>query len=106
MKAQVWFDAHDYRVLIWSAQSPDLNPIEHLWEHLKHKLTGYERAPKGVLELWDRVQVEWEKIDVAVCQNLFESMPRRIEAVLKAKGGLKSTSLFKISQVSKPFKCV
>ena len=30
---------------------------------------------------------KWNKIDTAVCQNLIESMPRRIEAVLKAKGG-------------------
>jgi hypothetical protein len=37
--------------------------------------------------LWERVEKEWNKIDVEVCQNLIESMPRRIAAVLKAKGG-------------------
>ena len=41
----------------------------------------------GMLELWERVETEWEKIPAEVCQNLIESMPRRIEAVLKAKGG-------------------
>jgi hypothetical protein len=30
---------------------------------------------------------EWNKIDAVVCQNLIESMPRRVAAVLKAKGG-------------------
>ena len=74
-------------VLTWPAQSPDLNPIEHLWAHLKRKLQGYETAPKGILEFWERVQVEWEKIESSVCQELVESMPRRVEAVLKAKGG-------------------
>ena len=43
--------------------------------------------PKGILELWERVEKEWEKIGSEVCQNLIESMPRRVEAVLKAKGG-------------------
>ena len=86
-KAQSWFADHDFQVLSWPAQSPDLNPIEHLWDHLKRKLEGYERAPTGILELWERVQVEWEKIESEVCQNLIESMPRRVAAVLKAKGG-------------------
>jgi stalled ribosome alternative rescue factor ArfA len=34
----------------------------------------------------ERVEEEWNKIDAVVCQNLIESMPRRVEAVLKAKG--------------------
>jgi len=37
--------------------------------------------------LWERVQVEWDKIPAKVCQDLIESMPRRVEAVFKAKGG-------------------
>ena len=68
-------------------QSPDLNPIGHLWEHIKRRLAEYETPPSGILELWDRVEVEWDKIAPEVCQNLIESMPRRVEAVLKAKGG-------------------
>jgi hypothetical protein len=32
------------------------------------------------------VQEEWEKIEPEVCQKLIESMPRRIAAVIKAKG--------------------
>ncbi len=40
-----------------------------------------------MIELWERVEEVWEKIDTEVCQNLIETMPRRIEAVLKAKGG-------------------
>ena len=71
----------------WPAQSPDLNPIEHLWEHLKRQLRKYSEPPKGVWELWERTKEEWEKITPEVCQNLIESMPRRVEAVIKAKGG-------------------
>ena len=69
------------------AFSPDLNPIEHLWSHLKRKLAEYERPLDRILELWERVQVEWDKIDSKVCQDLIESMPRRVAAVIKAKEG-------------------
>ena len=73
--------------MLWPAHSPDLNPIEHLWSHLKRRLAEYEVEPKGMLELWERVQVEWDKIEPEVCQKLIESMPKHVEAVLKAKGG-------------------
>ena len=86
-KATQWFEDHQYNVMIWPAQSPDLNPIEHLWAHLKKKLAEYEQPPKGILELWERAEAEWNKIDKEVCQNLIESTPRRIEAVIGAKGG-------------------
>jgi hypothetical protein len=86
-KAKKWFNDHDMQVLPWPSQSPDLNPIEHLWTHLKRRLADYETPPKGILELWERVQGEWNEIEPEVCQGLIESMPRRMEAVLKAKGG-------------------
>ena len=86
-KAQTWFEDHGFSVMKWPAQSPDLNPIEHLWHHIKRKLGDYEEPPSGIHELWDRVETEWEKIEPRVCQNLIESMPRRVEAVFKAKGG-------------------
>jgi len=86
-RASKWFKNHQYQVLSWPSQSLDLNPIEHLWWHLKRKVADYEVSPNGILELWDRVEEEWNKIEPEVCQNLIRSMPRRIEAVLKAKGG-------------------
>ena len=85
--ARQWIDNHNIEVLNWPSQSPDLNPIEHLWQHLKRQLANYETEPAGVHELWARVEETWEKIPKDVCINLIESMPRRIAAVIKAKGG-------------------
>ena len=85
--ASNWLEDHGFTVMDWPPQSPDLNPIEHLWEHLKKRLKEYENPPKGILELWERVEKEWEAISTETCQNLIASMPRRMEAVIKAKGG-------------------
>jgi len=74
-------------IMKWPAQSPDLNPIEHLWSHLKRQLAMDQSRPKGILELWKCVSRKWEAISASVCQNLVESMPRRVRAVLRAKGG-------------------
>ena len=71
---------------MWPAQSPDLNPIEHLWFLLQKGLAKYPNPPKGITEIWECIQVEWEKIEVGKCQELIESMPRRFQEVFKAKG--------------------
>ena len=82
-----WLEEQEFQTMVWPAQSPDLNPIEHLWGCLKRRLAQHENPPSGIHDLWERVQVEWEGIPVEECQKLIESMPRRVQAVLKAKGG-------------------
>jgi len=85
--ATAWFRDECIELMQWPAQSPDLNPIEHLWAHLKRRIASYQAAPGGMLELWERVREEWKAITPETCRSLIESMPRRVEAVLKSKGG-------------------
>jgi transposase len=72
-------------VMPWPAQSPDLNPIEHLWEELGRRMSKHEVRTKD--ELKARLIEEWNLIEPNVCQNLVASMPRRLAAVIVAKGG-------------------
>jgi transposase len=85
--AQKWIADHSVEVLDWPAQSPDLNPIEHLWEYVKRKLADYDAAPTSMYALWERLEKEWSAIPASVCKDLISSMPRRVKAVLAAKGG-------------------
>jgi len=86
-RVREWLEEQRFSCITdWPAQSPDLCPIEHLWAHVKRRLNQSESPAKGMNELWERIQAEWEKIPVDTCQKLIESMPSRIYAVIKAKG--------------------
>ena len=71
----------------WPAQSPDLNPIEHLWHLLKIRLHKYSTRATTKEQLEKRINDEWYKITKEECQKYIDSMPERIEAVIKNKGG-------------------
>jgi hypothetical protein len=73
--------------MLWPSKCADLNPIEHLWCLLKRKLKSYAEEPKGIQELWERVQEQWDNIDNCECEKLIESMARRVEGVMRARGG-------------------
>ncbi|PAV21601.1 Tc1-like transporase [Pyrrhoderma noxium] len=69
------------------AQSPDMNPIEHLWYLLKRALSKRLQKPKNLEELKGALLEEWEKIDISIINSLINSMPNRIQALKEAKGG-------------------
>ncbi len=83
-----WFNDHSVGVLDWPANSPDLNPIENLRGIIKRKMRNKTRDQK--IMRWDElkatVKEPWASIPPQQCHKLITSMPRRIEAVIKAKG--------------------
>ncbi len=83
--AREYFAANNIEVMLWPSQSPDLNPIEHLWAHMKKEVA--RNKPKNLKDLKSILMRCWEEISPEVTANLVDSMPRRIEAVLRAKGG-------------------
>ena len=84
-----WFDEHDTDViyLLWPSQSPDLNPIEHLWDILERRLRQSFSPPSNRCELIDLLVEGWCRIPPAEFQTLVDSMPRCMQGVLAARGG-------------------
>jgi len=74
-------------MLGWPSQSPDLNPIEHLWNEVDRRLRNDSRKPTSKESLWELLQEIWEGIDPEFCQKLISTMPERLADVRKAKGG-------------------
>jgi transposase len=82
-----WLANQGIDVLSWPAQSPDLNPIEHIWDEVDRRLRRLPGPIRGQEDLWSRIQSVWRGIEVHVCHKLIATMPERIRDVIKAKGG-------------------
>jgi len=67
-------------------QSPDLNPIEHIWKQLKVLVNQRHTRPQNLDQLWIALQEEWLNISIDFINSLIDSMPRRALAVHSAKG--------------------
>ena len=83
-KARKWFSDNHVNFMDWPAQSPDLNPIENLWNEVKKKL-GNRKFTKDT-DLWESFAEAWYSIPVETCRNLIRSMPNRMAEVLKNDG--------------------
>ena len=93
---QNWFGENGVEYLDWPARSPDLNPIEHLWGELERRLRARPNRPTSVPDLTNALVAEWKQVPTALFQRLVESLPRRVEAVIAAKGGINSILMLMI----------
>ena len=84
---QKWFGEIGVEELDWLAQSPDLNPIKRIWDELERRLRARPHGPTSVPDLTNALVAEWKQIPAAMFQHQVESLPRRVEAVIAAKGG-------------------
>lgn len=84
--ATKWFDEHDIQLLPWAPSSPDMNIIEPAWDLLDRRLRARPVLPQNLDQLWDALVEEWAALDLATVRNLYQSMPRRVDALKRAKG--------------------
>jgi len=65
----------------WPSKSPDLNPIEHLWDNLDRRVRRRPNPPNNVNKLRAALLEEWNNIPQADINKLVLSMRRRCQAV-------------------------
>ena len=71
----IWILEQPFTILECPAQSPDLNPVEHIWAILKYRLNSYPTPPIAILQLWERVEETYKTIATEQCERLYASMP-------------------------------
>lgn len=87
-------EQHGFTIMDFPPNSPDLNPIENLWSILKAELyrrypdTMYLQGPRKAVsnKLRSRLNQVWWDIGEDVLNKLIDSLPKRIQAVIEAKG--------------------
>ncbi|GFV12762.1 transposable element Tcb1 transposase [Trichonephila clavipes] len=84
---QRFFINHQIELLLWPARSPVLSPIENMRSMVAQQFTQITPPAATPDQLWQRVEVAWSAVPQEHIQSLFESMPRRVAAVMSNNGG-------------------
>lgn len=77
----------DFKVLPWPPNSPDLNPIENLWDYIDGHIRRMDPPPRNLHELRDAILSTWSEIPTKTFRGLLESLLRRLTTVRAAKDG-------------------
>ena len=92
--SMAFFEDHGIMLYNHPPYSPDLNPIEHIWVHMKHKLhrmypdvVNLRGSPQTIQRrLAEILPQVWEEIPEGYFEAMLDSMPDRVQAVIDARG--------------------
>uniref|UniRef100_A0A8R1ET46 DDE_3 domain-containing protein n=3 Tax=Caenorhabditis japonica TaxID=281687 RepID=A0A8R1ET46_CAEJA len=68
-----WFRRRRVDLLEWPSQSPDLNPIEHMWKELERRLKGVRASNAN--QKFAQLEAAWKSVPMTVVQTLLDLMP-------------------------------
>ncbi|GFW94183.1 transposable element Tc1 transposase [Trichonephila clavipes] len=80
-------DSEGIQRLVWRARSPDLNPIENVWDALGRQVAGRNYPPTNKKTLIRALTEEWDKLPQQLLDNVVQSMVRRVECCITLHGG-------------------
>ncbi|KDR20647.1 Mitogen-activated protein kinase kinase kinase kinase 3 [Zootermopsis nevadensis] len=81
-----YLQEHNIAILPWPARSPDMNPIEHVWDVLGRSVRDRQNARTTLRDLEDARLEEWVQISQIDIRRIVRSMPQRCIAVLRVEG--------------------
>ncbi|GBO20096.1 hypothetical protein AVEN_178686-1 [Araneus ventricosus] len=70
-------------ILPWPARSPDLSPIEHVWDTIGRQLQRHPQSALTIPVLTDQVQQAWNSIPQTDIRHLYDKMHARLHACIQ-----------------------
>ncbi|GFW14853.1 transposable element Tcb2 transposase [Trichonephila clavipes] len=86
LAVQDCLDSEGIQRLVWPARSPDLNPIENVWDALGKQVAGRNYPPTRKNTLIRALTEEWDKLPQQLLDNVVQSMVRRVECCITLHG--------------------
>ncbi|GFV74438.1 transposable element Tcb2 transposase [Trichonephila clavipes] len=80
-------DSEGIQRLVWPARSPDLKPIENVWDALGRQVAGRNYPPTNKNILIRALTEEWDKLPQQLLNNVVQSLVRRVECCITLHGG-------------------
>ncbi|GFW04392.1 uncharacterized protein TNCV_877631 [Trichonephila clavipes] len=74
LAVQDCLDSEGIQRLVWPARSPELNPIENVWDALGRQVAGRNYPPTNKNTLIRALTEEWDKL----CQQLLDNVVQRL----------------------------
>ena len=74
-------------LLEWPAQSPDLNPIEHVWHLMQLRISKRRHRITSIQEMEQVLQKEWDNLGPKDWHKIISSFQARCKEVIRNKGG-------------------
>lgn len=85
--ARQYLEREDIERMDWPARSPDINPLEHVWDILQRRICDRPVQPLTKEELTRAHIEEWAQIPRHAIRKLIRSFNSRCRAVITARGG-------------------
>jgi transposase len=86
----------NFSLMDWPPQSPDLSPIELLWDEVDRQVQA--RRSSNLTALEHAVKEVWANISPETVEKLLKRMPRLCKAVIRANGGYFHESLCELKR--------
>ncbi|GFW05507.1 transposable element Tcb2 transposase [Trichonephila clavipes] len=80
-------DSKGIQRLVWPARSPDLNPVENVWDALGRQVAGRNYPPTNKHTLIRALTEELDKLPQQLLDDVVQSMVRRVECCITLHGG-------------------
>ncbi|GFX90304.1 transposable element Tcb2 transposase [Trichonephila clavipes] len=87
LAVQDCLDSEGIQRLVWPARSPDLNPIENVWDALGRQVAGRNSPPTNKNTLIRALTEEWDKLPQQLLDNVVQSMVRLVKCCITLHGG-------------------